>query len=337
MGTDAVMLAAYLEELGGPEVIRYGRLPVPAIGPTDVLVRPEAVAVDPVDGFVRSGAYPTATPFPFVVGRDLVGTVVAAGTGATGFRAGQRVWCASLGYGGRQGATAEFAAVPADRLYRLPEPAPDPVTAVALVHPAMTAWLALHRHAELTPGETVLVGGAAGNVGTALVRLAADAGARVVGTARTEDADWCRRHGACATVDYRDPDRYRRIAELAPDGVDVWIDTSGHHDPPAAVPLLARRARIVLLAGRPGAPDAPLPVRAVYTRDVRLVGFAISNAGADELARAARGIRPVLGGDRITPRVAAVLPFAQAARAHRMLAGDEPVAARGRVVLVPDG
>lgn len=78
----AEMQAAFVERLGGPDAIRYGSLPVPAIGGTDVLVRPDAVAVDPVDAFVRSGAYATPTPFPFVLGRDLVGTVVKSGAGA---------------------------------------------------------------------------------------------------------------------------------------------------------------------------------------------------------------------------------------------------------------
>ncbi|MGA8117772.1 MAG: alcohol dehydrogenase catalytic domain-containing protein, partial [Actinocatenispora sp.] len=135
-------VAAYLERLGGPEEIRYGMLPVPRPRPTEVLVRVAAVAVNPVDTFVRSGAYRTPVPFPFVIGRDLAGSVVDADP-ATGFRAGERIWCASLGHAGRQGATAGYVAVAADRLYRLPAGVTD-VAAVASLHPAMTAWLALH-------------------------------------------------------------------------------------------------------------------------------------------------------------------------------------------------
>jgi NADPH:quinone reductase-like Zn-dependent oxidoreductase len=86
------MRAAYITALGPADAIRVGALPVPAIGPTDVLVRVEVVAVDPVDTMVRSGAYPTPTPFPFVVGRDLVGTVAVASPGTPGFAPGDRVW-----------------------------------------------------------------------------------------------------------------------------------------------------------------------------------------------------------------------------------------------------
>jgi NADPH:quinone reductase-like Zn-dependent oxidoreductase len=109
---------------------------------------------------VRSGAYPTPTPFPFVVGRDLVGLPVAV----------------------------------------------DAVAAVAVLHPAATAYLALYRHGVLRPGETVYVAGAAGNVGTALTSLAGLGGARVLAGARSEDAGWCRSAGAAEVVDYRDPD-----------------------------------------------------------------------------------------------------------------------------------
>ncbi|HEY9472538.1 MAG TPA: alcohol dehydrogenase catalytic domain-containing protein, partial [Mycobacteriales bacterium] len=161
MGLPGEMAAAYITGLGPPEVIRFGRLPMPTVGPTDVLVRVETVAVNPVDTFIRSGAYQTPTPFPFVIGRDLVGSVVTADVGTTGFTPGTRVWANSLGHGGRQGPSAEYAVVAADRLYRLPDGV-DPVVAVACLHPAATAHLGLFEHAGLRAGQTVYVGGGAG-------------------------------------------------------------------------------------------------------------------------------------------------------------------------------
>lgn len=167
------MWAAWIDQLGGPERIRYGELPVPKPGPTDVLVRVEAVAVNPVDTFVRSGAFPTPMSFPFVIGRDFAGTVVAAR--AAGFAAGDPVWCNSLGHDGRQGAAAQYAVVPAERLYHLPG-AVEPLAAVAVAHPAATAHVALAVHAGLRAGETVYVAGGGGHVGGAAVLLAARAG-----------------------------------------------------------------------------------------------------------------------------------------------------------------
>jgi NADPH:quinone reductase-like Zn-dependent oxidoreductase len=316
------MRAAYLTELGPADAIRVGELPVPTPGPTDVLVRVELVVVDPVDALVRSGAYPTPTPFPFVVGRDLVGTVVAGGPVA----AGDRVWCNSLGHGGRQGSFAEYAVVAAERLYHLPAAA-DPVAAVAVVHPAATAYLALFHHGGLRPGETVYVGGAAGNVGTAATSLARAGGARVLAGARPGDAGWCRSAGAAEVVDYRDADLPGRLRALAPEGIDLFIDTSGRLDLPAAVDLLAHRGRILLIAGRTR--RLTLPAGPLYTHDRRILGMAISRAGVEELAEAAAVLNDRLAAGTLPVRVRDVWPLERAAEAHRAVEGG----VRGRIVL----
>jgi NADPH:quinone reductase-like Zn-dependent oxidoreductase len=209
------MHAAYIQQLGPADTIRYGQLPVPPVGPTQVLVQVEAVAAYPVDVLIRAGTWPTPTPFPFVIGRDLVGRVTHAGPGTEGFTPGQRVWANSLGHGGRQGSFATYALVPAERLYPLPDAA-DPLEAVSLLHPAATAHLALHRHGQLREGHTVLIGGGAGNLGTAAVQLAAMAGARVLATCAPADADRCRRAGATQALDYTDPTLREQIGALAP-------------------------------------------------------------------------------------------------------------------------
>ncbi|MFC8858990.1 alcohol dehydrogenase catalytic domain-containing protein, partial [Streptomyces sp. NPDC057144] len=213
------MRAAYIDAVGPADAIRYGELPVPSVGPTDVLVRVSAVAADPVDTFVRSGAYATSLPTPFVVGRDLVGEVAATGPGAAGLAVGQRVWCNSLGHGGRQGSFAQYATVAAERLYPVPTGV-DEEHLVAAAHPAASAWLALFRHGRLRAGETVYVGGGAGNVGGAAVSLAARAGARVVATARARDAEAVRELGAAEVLDHHAPDLGERLRAAAPDGYD---------------------------------------------------------------------------------------------------------------------
>jgi NADPH:quinone reductase-like Zn-dependent oxidoreductase len=323
--TPTTMRAAHVTQLGPPELIRVGELPVPAIGPTDVLVEVETVAVNPVDAYIRSGVWRTPTPFPFVIGRDLVGTVAATGQGVTGFKTGQRVWCNSLGHGGRHGSFSEYVCVPAERLYHLPDAA-DPAEAVALFHPAATAELALRVHGGLQAGETVLVGGGAGNVGSAAVRLAAMAGARVLATCRPDDVGRCLQNGAEAALDYRDPALGERLRELAPDGIDLHVDTSGRIDLELAIDAMAVRGRLVLLAGlaRPA-----LPVWSLYTRDGRIHGFVISRATVDELATAAATINRCLAAGSLHPRVERVLPLERAAEAHRLVEGG----LRGRVVV----
>jgi 2-desacetyl-2-hydroxyethyl bacteriochlorophyllide A dehydrogenase len=319
--------AAYIEELGPPEVIRVGELPAPRPGPCDVLVDVEASAVDPVDAFVRSGAWATPTPFPFVIGRDLVGTVAEAGPGVPGFRPGDRVWCNSLGHGGRQGAAAERAVVSADRLYRLPDGV-DALDAVALAHPASTAYLALFTHGRLRAGETVCVLGAAGNVGSAAVVMAARAGARVVAVASARDAGRCHALGARHVVDRRDPDLPALIRAAAPDGLDLHLDTSGHNDLETAVDLLAPRGRVVVMAGL--RTRSVLPAGPLYLRGGTVTGFAISYARSDELAEAAARVNRMLAEDLLRPRAVEELPLTAAAEAHRRLERGE---VHGRLVL----
>ncbi|MGW4346445.1 NADPH:quinone reductase [Streptomyces sp. NPDC004690] len=311
------MRAAYIERLGPPGVIRWGELPEPVPGPGEVLVDVLATAVDPVDTFVRSGVFRTPLTFPFVIGRDLVGVVASP---ACGFAAGEAVWCDSLGHDGRQGPTAERAAVPADRLYRLPSGV-RPADAVAVLHPAATAHLALFAHGGLRPGETVFVAGAGGNVGGALVEFAARAGARVLATAAPRDHAHVRSLGAAEVVDYRAPDLLGRLSTLAPDGVDVHVDTSGRNDLRTAVALLARRGRIVLMSG---AHDEPvLPVGPLYMKDGSVRGFVISHATVAELAGAAQAVNERLAAGGLRPRALELHPMSEAARLHdRMERGE---------------
>jgi NADPH:quinone reductase-like Zn-dependent oxidoreductase len=322
------MIAAYIDELGPAESIRIGPLQEPVPGPTDVLVAVTAVAVNPVDTFIRSGRYRTPIAFPFTIGRDLVGTVVQAPVG-TGLTAGEQVWCNSLGHDGRQGSFAQFAVVPAARLYRLPSGV-DPLVAVAIAHPAATAYLAWFCHGDLRPGHTVYVGGGAGNVGRAAITMAAYAGARVIAGARPADQAACRAVGADAVVDYSDPDLDIRLRDIAPSGVDLYWDTSGRGDLAHAVQSVRVGGQVLLSAGQ----VEPLPLSSwqLYTNDISLRGFVISRATITELADAAQLINRLLADGQLTARIADQLPLAQAAEAHRRLEAGE---VSGRLVLQP--
>jgi len=323
------MLAAYVERLGSADLIRVGELPVPRPGPTDVLVEVETVAVNPVDALVRSGRYRTPVPLPFVVGRDLVGTVAAVGAAAVPFRTGDRVWCNSLGHEGRQGSFARFAVVPVDRLYRLPDGV-DPWLAVAVAHPAGTAYLGWFVHARLRAGQTVLVGGAAGNVGTAATQMAVAAGARVLATARPGDHDHCKAAGADVVLDYRDPVLADHVLAAAPGGVDVVWDTSGHNDLDLAARVCRPGGRVLLTAAK--RPAAKVPLAGLYTRDITVAGFVISRATATDLAAAAELVNGLHREGRLTARITDELPLAATAEAHRRI---EHGALRGRLLLHP--
>jgi NADPH:quinone reductase-like Zn-dependent oxidoreductase len=264
-------------------------------------------------------------PLPFIVGRDLVGTVAKAGPGS-GFSVGERVWSNSLGHDGRQGSCADYSVVPADRLYRLPETV-EATAAVAAFHPAATAFLALHRRTRVRGGDTVLVGGAAGSVGSCAVQFATEAGARVIATARPADHDRCRALGAGAVFDFDDPDLPSRVLEVAPDGVDICWDTSGRAALNSLAPIVRIGGRMVITAGRE--PQPPTALWPLYTRDIWLVGFVISRASAAELADAAGAINRRLAGPGLSLRIGEILPLSETARAHALVEGG----AHGRIVV----
>lgn len=326
------MTAAYITAHGPASAILVGPLPTPEPGPAEALVRIQALAVNHVDTFVRSGTWPTATPFPFVVGRDLVGVVERVGSAVSGFGPNDAVWCNSLGHDGRQGSFAQYAVVPEERLYPLPAQA-DPIEAVSLLHTAATAHLGLSRDAHVQRGETVVIGGAGGGVGSAAIQLARAAGARVIATAAAGDADWCRSLGADEVFAYDDPHLEQRIAAAAPDGVDVYWDTSGHQDLTTAVGLLARGGRVVLSAGLSG--EDALPTGGLYTKDGSIHGFVISNASVADLAAAAGQINERLAARSLQTRIGLQLSLAETAAAHHLIEAPRSHRPKGRIVVLP--
>ncbi|HEY1320369.1 MAG TPA: NADPH:quinone reductase [Streptosporangiaceae bacterium] len=332
------MKAAYVENFCDATGIQYGDLPDPVPGAGEVLVEVEATGVDMVDTFVRSGAWRTEVSFPLALGRDLVGTIAAAGPGVGGLAVGDRVWTNSAGYGGRPGATAEFAVVPRDRLYRLPAGA-DPMAFVAALHPGATAHGALAGLARVQPGETVVVIGGNGAVGMCLVQLAAARGARVIAVVREERAAGALRQLGAQQVTVS-PDAGQALAGAranATDGVDVVVDTTGRADFSGAPGLLNQRGRIVLVAG--SGRRIELDQWRFYLSELQLLGFIMSGMTVTELADAAEWINTRPAANPLTVSVGQVLGFADAAEAHAMLERRElPRMADGtvgRLVLRP--
>jgi NADPH2:quinone reductase len=324
------MKAAYIESTGPPECIRYGELPAPVAGERQILVRMTAVAVDPIDTYIRQGTYHVDLPWPFIVGRDMTGVVTEVGPAVTQFKPGDRVWSNNQGYDGRQGTFAELLVIDERLLYPLPAGV-DPVAAVAVLHSALTAVIGLIDRAEIHPGELVFVNGGDGNVGTAVLQLAKAAGARVAVTAGTEPkALWCRELGADRVIDYRSENIEQALREFAPQGIDVYWDAAGGPDLERAVSVLARRGRIVLMSGL--AHRSGLPIGPFYTRNATILGFTVTDATVDELAAAAVHIHRALAAGTIRAKISAILPLTQAAEAHRRVEQEKPF---GKIVLVP--
>jgi NADPH:quinone reductase len=328
--------AAFLLAVGPPESIVVGELPDPVPGPRQALVRVRACAVNPIDTYVRSGAVPMPLPFPYIPGCDLAGEVVAVGANVDGLRPGMRVWGSNQGLLGRQGTCAEFAAVDDRWLYPTPDGVSD-VDAAAAALVSITAHLGLVREAAVAAGETVLVNGASGGVGSAVVQIARALGARVIGTAGTaEKRAAVVRLGAEAAVDYRDPDLTGAVRRLAAGGVDVWWETQREPDFDQAIGLLADRGRMVVMAGRDARPQ--FPVGPFYVKGCRLLGFVMFKADAAVQAAAAADINRWLARGLLRVPVDRVLPLDQTAAAHALQESatvGRSAALAGKIVIEP--
>ncbi len=330
------MKAAYLECVGEAASIRYGELPDAVADTGQVLVRVQAVAVNMVDTYLRSGRWGTEVSFPLAVGRDLVGTVTAVGSGVSDALVGERVWTNSAGYGGRPGATAELVAVQRDRVYRLPCGA-DPVSFVACVHPGATAYGALIGRARVAAGECVAVVGANGAVGMCAVQVAASAGAEVIAVSRDpRSQERLRALGAARVVVADAADGSRAATDACGRKLDVLLDTTRQVDLGGVADQLNARGRILAIAGQG---RIEIDLWSFYVREMQLLGFVMSAMTAAELAEAADWINATYASRPLSVSVGRVLGFEAAAETHTTLeAGGLPRMADGtvgRLVLAP--
>ena len=291
------MKAAYIKQTGPPEVIQYGELPDPKPGPTEALVKVGAVSVNPIDTYIRSGAVAMPLQFPFIIGADVAGTVVACGSEVRGLKPGDRVWATNQGSAGRQGTFAELIAVNESWLHPTAAHQSDAEAAAgALV--GITAHLGVFLHARLQPGETLLVNGGTGGVGAAVVQFAKWAGARVITTVGSEDKrKLCESWGADLVLDYHSPTLDDEIRKFAGPygGIDVWFETQREPTLERSVSMMATRGRIIVMAGRAARPE--LPIGPFYIKDLRLIGYTLFNASPDEQRRERQGDSRV-GGKR---------------------------------------
>jgi len=216
------MRAVTLSEHGGPEVLDVEEVGRPEPGGHELLVEVAAAGVNPVDTYFRDGSYSPAT-LPFTPGVDIAGVVAAVGEYVEGFEAGDRVFGTGIGNGSHQGAYAEYATVPEDRVVRAPDGV-DLTEAGAAGVAAVTAWRALVDHAGLDPAEDCLVHGGSGGVGHAAVQIGAAVHARAVTTAAPEYHEALSELGATTVLDYGREDLADAVREESDGGVDVVLD-----------------------------------------------------------------------------------------------------------------
>jgi NADPH2:quinone reductase len=346
------MKRVIVDHFGGPEVVRVVEEEAPRPGPGEVRVKVLVAGVSFTDAQIRAGTYLGGPKPPFTPGYELVGVVEELGPRCERLKEGDRVGVLTV-----YGADAERVCVAEKYAVTVPEDL-DPTEVVSLIFPYMTAYQMLHRTARVQSGETVLVHGAAGRVGTAALELGAVAGLRILGTCSARDKAAVERLGAVA-IDYRDEDFLARVRQLTDGkGVDVALDGIG-----GTVALRSFRAlrKGNSITGDPGGRLVTMgayntlaqgrksmrawfewwPAMAItwlwgtFSSRRRVSGYRVQIlrvSHQDWFAEDFHVMLELLREGKIHPVVAERLPFSEARRAHEML---ETSAAKGKLVLMP--
>ncbi len=310
----AMMRAVGMDSYGGADVLHYQEMPRPEVGPGELLVRVRATTVNPFDTVMRagyvSGWYQYA--FPLVPGLDVAGVVEDVGAEVEGFAPGDEVF-ARLDPA-RNGANAEYAVV------SIADAAPRPaslsfVEAAALAQSGLSAWRSLVDDDLLVPGQTVLIHGGAGGVGSIAIQLAKTRGVHVIATSSARNLDFLRELGADEVIDYT-ATPFEQVAH----DVDVVLDTVGGDTLERSWGVLKPGGILVSLVQPPGEEAAA----AHGVRQKFAVGYGPASAVLHELSA-------LVAEGKLRPIVDSVLPLSEASRAHTLVEGRHT---RGRVVLV---
>jgi len=332
------MKAAFIRSPGPPSDIEVGTVPDPVPAANEVLVRIGAAAVNPIDTYIRSGVVQMELPSPWIPGCDLAGVVEAVGEGVSDFQNGDRVWASNQGLFGKQGTLAELCSVDRKWLYPIPDRISE-ATAAAGALTGITAHLGLFLHGGLQKNEVVFVNGGAGGVGSNVVQLAKASGATVITTAGSdENALACHTLGASHVIHYRTEDIDQRLTEITEQTgpIDLWFETLRTPTLDRCVPLMQKRGRIILMAGRDARPE--FPVGPFYVKDLRVIGFAMFNASPEEQRICASDLNARLARGSWNPRIGEILDLSEAARAHQLQEDNtlhHQGTLSGKIVVVP--
>ncbi len=322
------MHAIQISQTGGPDVLQYTDVPTPQPKSNEAVVKIAAVGVNFIDVYHREGRYPTKTPF--IPGQEAAGTVTEVGSDVKALKRGDRV-----AYTGVMGSYAEYSAVPADRLVKIPDGVSDRDAAAVLLQ-GMTAHYLLYDTYPLKKGETALAHAAAGGVGLLLVQMAHQIGARVIGTVSTEEkAKLARDAGADEIIRYTEQDFEAETKRLTNhQGVDVVYDSVGKTTFEKGLNVLRPRGYMVLYGGSSGAVPPfdliQLSQRgSLFVTRPTLVHY---TATREDLEKRAGAVFGMVASRKLQLRVEHIYALKDAQQAHRDLQGRKTT---GKLLLIP--
>lgn len=321
------MKAIVVRKFGEPEVMRLEELPNPAPGPGQVLVRIHAAGVNPVDHYIRKGAYARLPSLPYTPGADAAGTIEARGSDVAMFSLGARVYMTGTSEGA-YGAYAEMAVCDLAHVYSLPDSVSFEQGAAVGV-PYGTAYRALFQRARALPGEWVLVHGGSGGVGTAAIQLARAAGMVVLATAGTDRGlAQVLAVGATHAFNHRGTDYADQImAATGGHGIDVILEMLANVNLNRDLGLLARNGRVIVIGNRGTVEIDP---RQTMARDADIRGMILFNTSPREMAEIHAAVGAGLRDLTLRPVIGREFSLADARLAHEAVMSP---GAHGKVVL----
>jgi NADPH:quinone reductase len=314
------MKAVYCNEVGSPDVLLYGELPEPPVGPNEVLIRVRACSLNRLDVFTREGSHGTRLTPPHVLGGDIAGEVMRVGEGVEAIQPGDAV------IANGRGGYAEYAVAPSQRVYPLPAGCTFDDGATLPVA-GLTAWQMVMNRASVRPGESVLITAAGSGVSTFAIQLCHTLGARVITTASSEDKlGKARALGAEAGILYTQEDMLEQVrAFTAGEGVDVVLEHVGAPVWQACFESLKPGGRFIT-CGVTAGHRVDLHLGRVFSRGLTIMG--VGRGTPDDM----RAFLKVVAQGKVRGVVHRTFPLAQAAEAHRVM---EASSFFGKLVLHP--
>ena len=325
------MKAIRVSQFGGPEVLKLEEVRDLKPGAGQVLVRMRAIGVNPVETYMRAGTYPRKPALPYTPGQDGAGTIETVGPAAdpkekVRWKVGDRVYIA----GSLSGAYAGQSLCDARLVFPLPAHVSF-AQGAAMNVPYSTAFRALFHKAQARGGETVLIHGASGAVGSAAVQLARAAGLHVVGTVGSDRGrQLVLDEGAHEVLDHASPGHFdEALALTGGRGFDVIVEMLANVNLGRDLPILAPRGRVVVVGNRG---SAEIDARHTMTRDASIIGMSMWNASTEEVISIHSALVAGLENKTLRPIINQEIPLAEAARAHVAVVAP---GAYGKIVLVP--
>jgi len=324
------MKAILAREFGGPEVLKLEEVPDPTAGSGQVRVRIHAVGVNPYDTYMRAGGYAIKPDLPYTPGADAAGVIDQVGNAVDGWKAGDRVYISGTSTGKAHGAYAALAVCDAAQVHRLPARTTFGQGAGLFV-PYVTAWRALFGRANARAGDTVLIHGASGGVGTAATQFAVAAGLTVVGTAGTDEGlAVVVKQGARHAINHRSEGYLDQITSATSGrGPDIVLEMLANVNLDHDLTVVAPGGRVVVIGNRG---RVEIDARKIMSKDCAVYGLALWGIPPDEVRRAHEAIIAGLKSGALNPVVGREMPLADAAKAHVAVMAP---GAHGKIVLIP--